>query len=115
MLVVFGLMLALVGALLGGLCLIGGGIICEGTMIPTLAAWFLWPGLSMIVLGFVLSAVLPKPKRVTPQQILMATRLPPGAAGPAPTEVRRASECPKCGGPVKANEMVCGWCDTPLL
>lgn len=118
-LVVFGMILTLVGGFLQMLCLIGGGVICSGTMTGEFANTFLLLGLPPLVAGVVLWPFLSKREPRRRERFVPAAA---GAtpAGPSPAKrpagrTRVASDCPKCGGPVKPSQSECEWCGEPLL
>ncbi|HEX9709771.1 MAG TPA: hypothetical protein VGB42_07410 [Candidatus Thermoplasmatota archaeon] len=118
----FGLVFTAIAALLGGLCLVGGGILCQGTSIGAIATMLLVPGLVLVAAGLLLLAIARRFRRGEPgaatpsaQAQLAVARATAAAAVRGEPSPRVASECPKCGGPVRPADPACEWCGTPLL
>jgi len=123
-LLTFGIMFFFLGLLLGSLCFIAGGILCEGTIIGQMAFAFLTLGAIPLVLGIALLAISGRRRRALEAQggaaatdavaqsmisaAFSAPRLSP-AAEPASTEPV-ALNCPECGAPVERGAPVCTYC-----
>jgi hypothetical protein len=123
---VFGLMGTMLGGMFLGMCLIGGGILCDGTLIGVWGYWASLLGLPLLIVGVLL--FIPARRRmrreqqeavarIQDEQLARAvTALDPGAPLSSATGPRGpiASKCPECGGPVEPGSGKCPWCGQPF-
>ena len=123
-LIVFGSMFFFIGVLLGSLCLVAGGILCEDTFIGGLGFIFLLLGGLPLLLGIILAVALRR--RAPPADAAvnalasasLAQRLTQEAfAAPTKPTLEQdaaggpvASNCPECGAPVPRGASVCTYC-----
>lgn len=123
-LLIVGVMFLFVAILLGSLCFIGGGIICEGTMIGTIAFVFFMMGAVPLLFAIMLLAIGRRmaasaaaagfddatdavASSVTAAKVSLEVAEPLEPAAPSqPVSLN----CPECGAPVKRGAPVCTYC-----
>jgi len=110
-LLMFGIMFTFIGGILGGLCLIEGGILCEDTAIGSIGLTMLGFGLPSFVIGILLFS---RGRWATNEatKAMLARRLaanPSHALGAVVPSIVR-SECPHCGAPIRPGTPTCEWC-----
>ena len=126
---IFGLMGTLVGGLLLSMCLVGGGILCDGTLIGDMGFGAMKLGLPLLIAGLGLwvptrralkrmqkaqtarasAQRAPLLSRAMRIELALPQSSPEAPAGPV------SSKCPECGGPVEPNAPKCEWCGQPFL
>ncbi len=131
-LLILGFIGTMTGGVLSSLCLVAGGIVCAGTSIGSIGFAMLGLGAVGLVIGGALvlrtRGAYREALRARAKLRWAATRkasvgalqadlplaranvdaAPTASAGPV------ASDCPKCGGPVKPGASVCEWCGEPF-
>lgn len=114
-LLMFGLMFTFIGLIFAGLCLVEGGIVCQGTMIGSIGNTMLGFGVPALFIGILLFKRGRQAEREAnhvrlSRQVATATSNTQGLL--VPSIVR--TECQRCGGPIQPGEAACEWCGAAI-
>jgi len=114
-LLMFGIMFTFIGLIFAGLCLIDGGIVCQGTALGSIGSTMLGFGVPATVIGVLLFRQGRRAERAALKTRLshqVSANSSSAVGSVVPTIVR--SDCPHCGGPIQPGAAACEWCGEAL-